>query len=57
MLVAAAIGAILGIDIAVRAFDGPSGSNESLAWAVVLIIGAVVVGLLGLRIMRRAKGS
>ena len=55
MLVAAVLGAILGVDIGIRAFDEQPRSNELLAWSAVLIVGAVFTFILGLRILRIAK--
>ena len=55
LLVAAALGAILGADIAVRAWDGLPESKETRAWSVAALIGAVVMFGLGLRSLRLAK--
>ena len=55
MLVAAGIGALLGLDMLDRAIDAPDASNEAIAWALVLIEAALVVAVLGWRVLQRAK--
>ena len=55
MMIGAVLGGILGLDIAVRAFDGPPGSKDTFALSVALIVAAVVVFILGLRMLRKAK--
>lgn len=53
MLVAAAIGALLGIDILADALDASPTRNDTIAWSVLLIDGAAVLGVVGWRVLRR----
>ncbi len=55
MLVAAAIGSLLGIDIVVRAIDGLPQSQETLGWATALVVGAAAMFSAGLRMLRKGK--
>jgi hypothetical protein len=57
LLVAAAIGAVLGADTALRAIDALPEAKETLAWSAALFLGAAICGGLGLRMLQRAKGK
>ena len=56
MLVGAAIGAVLGVDVLVDAIDRSPDWTETVVWPLLLIEGALVLGVLGLR-MLRDKGT
>jgi hypothetical protein len=55
MLVSAGIGALLGLDMLAQAVDAPEVSNEMIAWSLVLIEAALLVAVVGWRMLQRAK--